>query len=311
MWRGQEVGEVGSIVPLPEHVRQEPYSLPQGFHWVTLSSSDAEEVVRFLGKHSNYGSCVFDFFIMHPNAKAEWQFGIRTTMGKLVAVVTAFSDCFNIGGVSVPCMESIILGHTKYNSKRLGYVLTKELMRRANLHNINHYIFVQSCGLLKPITTFQEWQYNLDDPTSTQLPSSPKTPGWRRMTSEDVPGALAFINKWSSQFEIRRVFISEEETAYHLLCPSLPHFVYTYVVENKMNNITDLVSFRLLNKMYMQFAIRIVASTRTPIKKLLIDALVCAKELGIKALRINDLNIPDVLSSMPFHRRNKLISFSN
>ena len=32
LWRGQEVGEVGPIEPLPEHVRQEPYSLPQGFH---------------------------------------------------------------------------------------------------------------------------------------------------------------------------------------------------------------------------------------------------------------------------------------
>ena len=29
LWRGQEVGP---IEPLPEHVRQEPYSLPKGFH---------------------------------------------------------------------------------------------------------------------------------------------------------------------------------------------------------------------------------------------------------------------------------------
>ena len=41
---GKEVGEVGRIEPLPEHVRQEPYSFPQGFHWVSLSSNDAEEV---------------------------------------------------------------------------------------------------------------------------------------------------------------------------------------------------------------------------------------------------------------------------
>ena len=46
LWHGQEIGEVGPIEPLPEHVRQKPYSLPQGFHWVTLSSSDAEEVAK-------------------------------------------------------------------------------------------------------------------------------------------------------------------------------------------------------------------------------------------------------------------------
>ena len=50
LWRGQEVGEVGPIEPLPEHVRQEPYSLPQGFHWVALSFNNREEVVKFTKK---------------------------------------------------------------------------------------------------------------------------------------------------------------------------------------------------------------------------------------------------------------------
>ena len=79
------------------------------------------------------------------------------------------------------------------------------------------------------------------------------------MTSEDVPSALAFINKWSSQFEIRQVFNSEEEFAYNFLCSVFPN-VYTYVVENKDNNITDLVSFRSLDKMNTKFSIKIVAS---------------------------------------------------
>ena len=40
LWRGQEVEEVGPIEPLPEHVRQEPYSLPQGFQWVTVNTNN-------------------------------------------------------------------------------------------------------------------------------------------------------------------------------------------------------------------------------------------------------------------------------
>ena len=36
LWRGQEVEEVGPIEPLPEHVRQEPYSLPQGLIFTGL-----------------------------------------------------------------------------------------------------------------------------------------------------------------------------------------------------------------------------------------------------------------------------------
>ena len=304
LWRGQEVREIGPIEPLPEHVRQEPYSLPQGFHWVTLSSSDAEEVVKFINKYTNtrIDNHYINFIIKHPNTRDKWQFGIRATNGKLVAVVMAFPVCINIGGVSVTCMEQVLGHHPKYNGKRMFYVVIKELMRRANFHSINyHLIFTKYFGVLKPITTLHTWQYNFDNPTSSQLPGSPRTSGWRRMTSEDVPSALAFINKWSSQFEIGQVFDSEEELAYNLLCSILPNYVYTYIVENKINNITDLVSFKLINKMDTIFSIQIVAFTQTPIEQLLIDALVCAKDLGVKVLIINNLNIkPDILP-LSFH----------
>ena len=305
LWRGQEVREIGPIEPLPKHVRQEPYSLPQGFHWVTLSSSDVEEVVKFINKYVNtriIDSYCINFIIKHPNTRDKWQFGIRATNGKLVAVVIAFPVCVNIGGVSVTCMEQVLGHHPKYNGKRMFYVIIKELMRRANLHDINyHLIFTKYYGVMKPITTLHTWQYNFDNPTSSQLPSSPRTPGWRRMTSEDVPSALAFINKWSSQFEIGQVFDNEEELAYNLLCLILPNYVYTYIVENEIDNITDLVSFKSINKMHMVFSIQIVAFTQTPIKQLLIDAFVCAKDLGVKVLIINNLNIkPDILP-LSFH----------
>ena len=93
LWHGQEVGEVGSIEPLPEHVRQEPYSLPQGFHWTTLSSSDVEKIAKFITKYSVglFQSSAINFIMSHPNTKDEWQFGIRATNGKLVAVVLLVS----------------------------------------------------------------------------------------------------------------------------------------------------------------------------------------------------------------------------
>ena len=90
----------------------------------------------------------------------------------------------------------------------------------------------------------------------------------------------------------------------------MPNYVYTYAVENDVNNITDLVSFRLVNKTYIQFTITTVASTQSPLKQLIIDALVCAKELGAKELVIQNWNIkPDVLSSLSFHCRDDF-SFS-
>ena len=312
LWRGQEVGEVGPIKPLPEHVRQEPYSLPQGFQWVTLSSSDAEELVKFITKCGHYiDSSAINFAMSHPNTKDEWLFGIRTTNGKLVGVVLAYSVCISIGGVSVTCMDHYLIYHPKYDDKRLWFVLVKELVRRANLCNINHLVLTTNCCLLKPITTIHKWIYSFDHPANSgQLPNSPRTPGWRRMTSEDVPSALAVINKWSSQFEIRKMFDSEEEFVHYYLCPTIPNYAYTYVVENDVNNITDLVSFRLVYKAHRLFAINTVASTQSPIKQLIIDALVCAKELGAKDLIISNWNIkPDVLSSLSFHWENKFLTW--
>ena len=130
----------------------------------------------------------------------------------------------------------------KYNGKRMLYMFNKELMRRANLYSINYVLAIQIYKLCKPISTTHLWRYKFDHPSnSLQLPSSPRTPGWRRMTSEDVPSALALVNKWSSQFEIRQVFNSEEEFAHIFLCPTMKNVLFAYVVENKTNKITDLV----------------------------------------------------------------------
>ena len=323
LWRGEEVGEIGPIEPLPEHVRQEPYSLPQGFHWVTLTSSDAEEVVNFVHKCRNITNIVSDVvksFVMYPNTKNEWQFGIRTSNGKLVAVILGHPVCISIGDVSLTCIFPIMTYHPKYRSNRLWYMLVKELMKRANLSNINHLLFCMfSASIIKPINTTHIWLYSFNDPTSSQLPSSPRIPGWRRMTSEDVPSALALINKWSSQFEIRRVFNSEKEFSHAFLCPILPNSVFTYVVENEINNITDLVNFKLLTQPSLQvFAdVTTVLSMKSSVKQLITDMLVCAKETCAevfgcypKGLIIPQCNIdPDVLSSLSFRCKNDHLDY--
>ena len=96
------------------------------------------------------------------------------------------------------------------------------------------------------------------------------------MTSEDVPSALALINKWSSQFEIRQVFNSEEEISYNFL---LQKFMFTYVVEDKLNNITDLVCFRLFPMPHNGVHINTVVSTQSPVKQLITDTLVVLEKM--------------------------------
>ena len=319
LWRGQEVGGVGSIEPLPEHVRQEPYSLPQGFHWVTLSGGDPGEMAMFIVKCTFDNIDTFDrarrfldFIIIHPSTKPDWLFGIRTTNGKLVGMVLANPICISIRGVSLTCIRCYILSHPKYYGKRIWYVLIKELTRRGNLCNVNHLVLtLENTSLLKPLTTTHIWRYSFNLSTNSQLPSSPRTPGWRRMTSEDVPSVLALINKWSSQFEIRQVFNSEEELFYKLILPAIPNFLFTYVVENESNSITDIVTFRILDQTTMTFDITALVCTQSPVTQLITDALVCAKEKGAKVLQIRQHTIkPEVLLSASFQLEDECSYFS-
>ena len=301
LWRGQEVGKVGPIEPLPEHVRQEPYSLPQGFHWVTLTSNDIEEMAKLANKSdAKIHGVSFDhtrsinYYLTYPSARSEWQFGIQTTDGKLVGFILGFPKHIHIEKEVKTFIQLRVKCYKKYIYKRLRYILVKELVRRANLAQINQLILGPN-SLLKPTTTIMVWTYRFNQPTSSQLPSSPRTPGWRSMTSEDVPSALALINKWSSQFDIREVFSSEEEFAHNFL---LQKVTFTYVVENKFNDITDLVSYGLL---HTGVCIETVVSTQSPVEQLITDALVCARENGASAADIDQHNIEsDILTSLSF-----------
>ena len=303
LWRGQEVGEVGPIEPLPEHVRQEPYSLPQGFQWVPLNSSNIEEAAKFVIRNYNdmkYKNITWliNHQLNYPNARHEWQFGIRAIGGKLVGILFAAPVQLHVGKEIKVFIIPSVRCHKKYRNKRLKYVFIKELVRRANFAKINQLVTTSASTLFKPVTTVMVWSCQFNQLTISQLPSSPRTPGWRKMTSEDVPSALALVNKWSSQFEIRQVFDSEEEFVYYAL---LQEHVITYVIESELNGVIDLVSFMTSDLHINTIYINTFISTHSPVKQLIIDALVCAKEKGAKTVSIRQRNIEsNILASLSF-----------
>ena len=240
---------------------------------------------------------ITDYFT-YPCARSEWRFGIQATNGKLVGFILGIPKQIHIKIETITCMYIKVKCRNKYMYKRLRYILIKELVRRANLAKINQLVLIYSNhSLFKPVTTTKIWMYQFNQLTSSQLPSSPRTPGWRRMTSEDVPSALALINKWSSQFKIRQVFNSEEEISHNLL---LSKGVFTYVIEDKTKNITDLVSYSLPSSM-PNAHIFVVVSTQTQVKQLITDALVCVSENDVRTASICQHNIEnDVLFSLSF-----------
>ncbi|XP_065900326.1 uncharacterized protein [Dysidea avara] len=307
LWRGQEVGEVGPIEPLSEHVRQEPYSLPQGCRWVSLSSSnDADEIVDFMNVNNPsafVNSTMVYYYTKHPSTRSDWQFGIRVN-GKLMGTVMAYPFCLNIRGVQVTFIMSKINCHVKYHNQRLRFMLYKELMRRASLSKVNQMLISLQDRLFRPVVMVTNWDnYRFEAPKHLQSSSS-RIPGWKKMTARHIPGALALVNKYSSQFEIGQVFSSEEEISHHFLCPAVPDLVSTYVVESKAI-VTDLISFKLFHYYSLPIPshahITTVVSTKTSIKSLLTNGIAHAKESGASTFSVSQCNIEsEILESLSF-----------
>ena len=139
LWRGQEVEEIGPIEPLPEHVRQEPYSLPQGFHWVTLSSTAMLRRLQSLFiEHTEHATWLINYYLTYPTTRHEWQISIQAG-GKLVAVILAAPVNMHIGKEIKVFISSLFYCHKKYRFNWLKYILIKELVRRAHSFSCEVY----------------------------------------------------------------------------------------------------------------------------------------------------------------------------
>jgi len=66
----------------------------------------------------------------------------------------------------------------------------------------------------------------------------------------------------------------------NFLCPAAPNSVFTYIVENEENKITDLVRYYLGGKPHAAILTTAI-STYFPVKQLITDVLVCARNTGV------------------------------
>ena len=165
-------------------------------------------------------------------------------------------------------------------------------------------------GVFKPVVVTTTWRCNFRLLYAHLLLSSPSTtvPGWRRMTQKDIPNALAFVNKNLSQFEIRQVFTSEEEFSHCYLCPAMPNFMYSYIVESN-DSITDLVSYRVLYRdgRPVRGVTTTFMYTHTPPNYLMMSTIVSMREKEIESISIRQNNLKsEFLSSFLFFRESQV-----
>ena len=236
VWRGQEIKQIGPIEPLPQQVQHKPITLPEGLQWV---SCDSTGVIS-----NNFNRETIPWITSHPfslTVKDNWCFAIESNA--INKYILWFLLYVQIGGMT---LKTVFLLFRLHNSPYIANLMLKEMYRRVNLHGISHSLICSfDDTILKPIVNFTHWEYNFKGTYNLPLPHSPTTPGWRAMTSKDIPSALALTNKYTSQFEIRQVFQSEEEFSHYFMCPMIENCMHTYVVEDPVTgDITDVAGFK-------------------------------------------------------------------
>ena len=304
--RGEEE-EIGPI-DLLEH-RNMSYPLMEGYIWDKLNPENIKEIAAL--NEQPVGFCVERFcrwVTSHPYFSKEFFIAVRsgvTHNKQLVGFTLSYPFTMQFGKVSNTRMIYLKYGmNMKYQHHQILKTLYKETMRIANLYGISQAVFPYlTARIIKPFTRLSIWLFEF---SFMQLPrNSILTPGWRKMKKRDISVALAFMNKYTMPFEIKQVFTSKKEFSHHFLCPNIPNYITTYVVEDKKSGeITDIIGYKIeiLNDTLTCAYITAIISTKTPVRQLLADLLICVKESKADILQTLQFGFKDEIFENLFYR---------
>ncbi|KAM9716178.1 glycylpeptide N-tetradecanoyltransferase 1-like [Menidia menidia] len=328
-WDTQPVPKLGDIIttcgPIQESVnsiRNEPYSLPQGFSWDTLDLK-SPTVLRALCSllNENYmeeddNTIRFDFSqeylqwaLQPPNWQFQWNCGVRVnTNKKLVGFIAAIPADVCIYGTKKRVAQVMFMCvHKKLRGKRMTPVLIRELTRRVNQQGLNQAVY--TAGTLMEVN-YPGLRKNLSSPRAlkfNRLPKGTKVLGLRPMTKDDIPGIHTLLQTYLSKFPLSPLLSLQEVE--HWLMPK-ENVIYTYVVEGDTGSLTDVVSFYSISYKVLNHPVHTVlraahlfyiASSATELTELMEDALVLAKCNGFDIFTaLNVMNNMSFLEKLKF-----------
>lgn len=310
-------------------IRQEPYSLPGGFQWDTLTLDDPlvlKELYTLLNENYvedddsmfrfDYPPQFLKWALQPPGWRKEWHCGVRVTKsGRLVGFISAIPATLNIYKSSQKMVEiNFLCVHKKLRLKRVAPVLIREITRRVNQTGIFQAVYTAGVVLPKPIGTCRYWHRSLNPKKLIEvkfshlsrnmtmqrtlklykLPETTKTPGFRKLVAADLPRAQKLLADYLSRFDLVPLF-SEEEFR-HWFLPQAG-IVDTFVVE-KNGELTDMVSFYTLPSTVMHHPVHRTlkaaysfynVSVGTQWVDLMGDALISAKNAGFDVFNALDL----------------------
>ncbi|KAJ8881502.1 hypothetical protein PR048_017984 [Dryococelus australis] len=310
-------------------IRQEPYSLPDGFQWDTLNLSDPlvlKELYMLLNENYvedddsmfrfDYPPEFLKWALQPPGWRQEWHCGVRVIRShRLVGFISAIPATLRIYDHTQKMVEiNFLCVHKKLRSKRVAPVLIREITRRVNLTGIFQAAYTAGVVLPKPVGMCRYWHRSLNPRKLIEvkfshlsrnmtmqrtlklykLPESTRTPGFRKLTERDLPAARRLLAEYLTKFDLAPAF--DEEEFRHWFLPR-PGVIDSFVVDDG-SQLTDLVSYYILPSTVMHHPMHkqlraaysfYNVSTRTGWVDLLCDALITAKNHGFDVFNALDL----------------------
>jgi len=288
-WSTQPVPSIDEVVtsnecitpdlPITE-VRQDGFTLPQGFQWDTLQLDDPlvlKELYVLLNENYvedddnmfrfDYSPEFLAWALKPPGYLKEWHCGVRVTKSnKLVGFISAVPAHIRMYEKKKNLVEiNFLCVHKKLRAKRLAPVLIREITRRVNITGIFQAVYTAGVVLPKPVGTCRYWHRSINPKKLIEvkfshlsrnmtmqrhlklykLPETTKTPGIRDFKTTDVEAVTVLLNNYLEKFDLTPIFTAAD--VLHWFIPQ-KDIIESYVVEdpNEPGNITDFVSFYTL-----------------------------------------------------------------
>ncbi|XP_016383177.1 glycylpeptide N-tetradecanoyltransferase 1 [Sinocyclocheilus rhinocerous] len=165
---GETVISHGCIEEDKDNIREEPYSLPQGFSWDTLDLGNTavlKELYTLLNENYvedddnmfrfDYSPEFLLWALRPPGWLPQWHCGVRVNSNhKLVGFISAIPANIHIYEIEKMMVEiNFLCVHKKLRSKRVAPVLIREITRRVNLEGIFQAVYTAGVVLPKPVGT--------------------------------------------------------------------------------------------------------------------------------------------------------------
>ncbi|XP_072523802.1 glycylpeptide N-tetradecanoyltransferase 1b [Salminus brasiliensis] len=279
----EEVTSHGPIQSEKQSVREECYSLPEGFSWDTLDLGNPEqlgELCTLLNKNYteeddntlrfHYSPEFLQWALCPPGWQPDWHCGVRVNSNrKLVGFISAIPATVQIYDTERKMVEvNFLCVHKKLRSKRVAPVLIREISRRVQKQGLFQAIYSASAVLPSPVASCRYWHRSLNPRKLIELsfssltrnmtlqralklnrlPETTKTPGLRLMALADIPQVQALLTEYLRGFHLFPILTHEE--VQHWFLPR-DGVVDTYVVEGSDGAVTAMVSFYTMSSIVL------------------------------------------------------------